>query len=160
MSILKFESRTPKSLQEMYDYLVDSNKTSPQWIFGIGVNPMNAVNEMKLVQYLYGRYNLTHEYTQIIFCFDVGINLKGEIIMEICVRIGNIFMMGGKRQVLGAIHGIGSDKVHCHYLINYVSIDGALLQQEHSVIYYKHKVNEILSEYGLPPIYYYGSEHQ
>ena len=80
--------------------------------------------------------------------------------MEICVRIGNILMMGDKRQVLGAIHGVGSEKVHCHYLINYVGIDGQLLKQDYSVIYYKDKVNEILQEYGLTPIYYYGSEQK
>ena len=160
MSILKFENRTPRNLQEMYDYVTDITKTSPQCVFGLGVNPVYAVYEMKFVQYIYGRYHLNHEYKQIIFCFDVGIRLEESVIMEICVRIGNILMMGDKRQVLGAIHGVGSEKVHCHYLINYVGIDGQLLKQDYSVIYYKDKVNEILQEYGLTPIYYYGSEQK
>lgn len=158
MSILKFENRTPRSLQEMYDYMTDRTKTSPQWVFGLGVNPMNAVDEMKLVQYIYGRHHLKHEYKQIIFCFDVGLRLEEAVIMEICVKIGNILMMGNKKQILGTIHGIGSEKVHCHYLINYVGINGKLLKQDYSIIYYKDRVNEILLSYGLNPIYYYGSE--
>ena len=157
MSILKFVSGTPRNLQGMYEYMVNRNKTEPRFVFGVGVDPMNAVSEMKLVQYLYGRYNLKHEYKQVIFSFDVGIKLEESIIMEICIRIGNILMQGEKRQILGAIHGMGTNKIHCHYMINYVATDGSLLRQKYSVIYYKDRVNEILSDYGLTPIYYFGN---
>ena len=157
MSILKFEHRTPRNLQEMYDYMLDSRKTSIQWIFGIGVNPANAVEEMRFVQKIYGYWNLLHEYKQIIFCFDVGLKLDGNLIIEICYRIGKILQFGDRRQILGAIHGVGTEKIHCHYMVNYVGVDGWLFHQKYSVVYYKAKVNEILTEYGLTPIYYFGN---
>ena len=96
MSILKFVSGTPRNLQGMYEYMVNRNKTEPRFVFGVGVDPMNAVSEMKLVQYLYGRYNLKHEYKQVIFSFDVGIKLEESIIMEICIRIGNFLCRARK----------------------------------------------------------------
>ena len=95
-----------------------------------------------------------HKYKQVIFSFDVGLELSPEIIIEVCFRIGHVLVLD-KRQVFGAIHGIGTRYVHCHYMINYVGIDGTLLRQEYSVIYYKRKVNEILSDYGLTPIVFY-----
>ena len=153
MSILRFESRTPRNLQGMYNYIIDDRKTSPDLIFGLGVNPMDAVTEMKLVHRIYGRYNLTHEYKQIIFSFDEGIKIDKDVLLEVCVRIGYALMLD-ERQVLGAIHGMGTSRIHCHYLINYVGVDGSLLRQKFSVIFYKRRINEILSEYGLTPIHF------
>ena len=51
MSILKYEDRTPRNIQKMYEYMIDSNKTDDRGIFGLGVNPFNAANEMLLVQF-------------------------------------------------------------------------------------------------------------
>lgn len=153
MSILRFESRTPRNLQDMYNYVVDKSKTNGIWIFGVGVNPANAVAEMKFVQYVYGRHNLIHEYKQIIFSFDEVIKINEDVLLEVCVRIGYALILD-ERQVLGAIHGVGTSRVHCHYLINYVGIDGSLLRQKFSVVFYKRRINEILSEYGLTPIYF------
>lgn len=158
MSILKFVDGTPKNLRAMYNYMVDSSKTNPKWIFGLGVNPTSAVEEMKFVQQVYGYYNLMHEYKQCIFCFDVGLKLEGNLIIEVCYRIGEILQFGDRRQILGAIHGVGTEKIHCHYMVNYVGIDGSLLRQQYSVIYYKKCINEILKEYELNPIYYFGSD--
>ena len=153
MSILRFESRTPRNLQDMYNYVVDKSKTNGIWIFGVGVNPANAVAEMKFVQYVYSRHNLIHEYKQIIFSFDEGIKINEDVLLEVCVRIGHALILD-ERQVLGAIHGVGTSRVHCHYLINYVGIDGSLLRQKFSVVFYKRRINEILLEYGLTPIYF------
>lgn len=153
MSILRFESRTPRSLRGMYEYMIDDKKTSPALIFGIGINPENVVAEMKLIHYLYGRYNLTHEYKQVIFSFDEGIQMSNNILLEVCIRIGQVLILD-ERQVFGAIHGVGTARMHCHYLINYVGIDGSLLRQVYSVIFYKELINEILSDYGLTPIYF------
>ena len=153
MSILRFESRTPRNLQDMYNYVVDKSKTNGIWIFGVGVNPANAVAEMKFVQYVYGRHNLIHEYKQIIFSFDEGIKINEDVLLEVCVRIGHALILD-ERQVLGAIHGVGTSRVHCHYLINYVGINGSLLRQKFSVVFYKRRINEILSEYGLTLIYF------
>ena len=141
----------------MYDYMLDESKTNLAWIFGLGVNPLNAVAEMKFVQYVYGYYNLYHEYKQVIFSFDEGLLADGNLIKEICMRIGQALILDC-RQVLGAIHGINTSRIHCHYMINYVGIDGSLLRQKYSVVHYKKLVNEILLEYEFTPVYYFEND--
>lgn len=158
MSLLKFEDRTPRSLEDMCAYMCDSRKTDSNGIFGIGVNPYNAANEMRLVQNIYHRENLTHEYVQIIFCFDMGVSAPIELLREVSVKIGQI-LIRDERQVFGAIHYLNTDKVHCHYLINYVGVDGSLYQQVFHVNHYKRLVNELLAEYGcFQPIKFYENE--
>lgn len=147
MSLLKFENRTPRSLEDMCAYMCDPNKTDSRGVFGIGVNPLNAANEMRLVQNYYHHRNIKHEYVQVIFCFDSGTRADIGLIREVCERIGHV-LITDKRQVLGAIHYLDTDKPHCHYLINYVGIDGSLYQQKFHVNHYKGLVNEILAEYG------------
>ena len=157
MSILKYERRTPKTMQEMYDYLVDTNKTGNSHIFGLGVNPMYAVSEMEYVQRIYRAYTIVHPYIQVIFCFDRGINLELPQIRDICISIGYC-LIDDERQVLGAIHYKETDKVHCHYMINYVGIHGMLYRQEYCIYHYYRKANEILSAYGLNTLPVYGME--
>ena len=150
MSILKFENRTPKNLSDMIKYLTNPEKTIPEGIFGIGCNPETVFEEMKLVQRIYHRDRLTHEYLQIIFAFDENISLSLCKIKEICVKIGNV-LVTDQRQVFGAVHFLGKH-LHCHFIINYVGIDGSLYKQKFSVWTYKNLVNEILSQYGLQKI--------
>lgn len=153
MSLLKFEDRTPRNLKGMCEHVCDPKKTDLNGIFGLGVNPENAFGEMKLVHNVYHRDCLLHEYVQVIFCFEQGITEDIGFLREVCVKIGQV-LITDVRQVLGAIHYLGTDKIHCHYLINYVGIDGTLYRQRYSVLYYKMLVNKILSDYGLQPIKY------
>ena len=147
MSLLKFEDRTPRSLEDMCAYMCDSRKTDSNGIFCIGANPCDAANEMRFIQNYYRWKNLTHEYKQITFCFDEGIKSDIALMREVCIRIGQV-LITDRRHVLGAIHYLDTDKPHCHYLINYVGVDGSLYQQKFHVNHYKHLVNEILAEYG------------
>ena len=148
MSILKYEYRTPRNIEKMYEYLTDSKKTDNRGIFGLGVNPFNAANEMLFVQFVHGEPYLSHEYVQVIFAFDMGITLDIEVIREICIKIGEK-LITDKRQVFGAIHYLNTDKIHCHYMINYVGIDGSLYRQNYSVYHFRESINKILQEYGL-----------
>lgn len=157
MSILKYERRTPKTMQEMYDYLLDNRKTDLEHIFGIGVNPRFAVVEMEYIQRLYRAYGISHPYIQVIFCFDQGIDLPLSQIRDICSSIG-CCLVGDNRQVLGAIHYKETDKVHCHYMINYVGIYGMLYRQEYSIYHYYKRVNEVLEAYGLTKLPVYEAE--
>lgn len=152
MSILKFEHRTPRSLQNMYDYITDINKTDSNYIFGIGINPSYAVDEMHFVQNMY-HANIFHPYLQVIFSFDSNVNYDMMIIKEICYHIGEVLLID-ERQLLGAVHYKNERNIHCHYMINSIGIDGSLYKQKYSVRYYKEKVNVILSRYNLTPIYY------
>lgn len=152
MSILKFENRTPRSLQNMYDYMTDIKKTDRGYIFGIGINPPYAVAEMQFVQNVYYA-NILHSYLQVIFSFDSNINYDMMIIKEICYHIGEVLLID-ERQLLGAVHYKNERNIHCHYMINSIGIDGSLYRQKYSVRYYKEKVNIILSRYNLTPIHY------
>ena len=155
MSILKFEDRTPRKLEAMCQYLCDPNKTDKAGVFGIGVNPYNAASEMRLVQNIYHQENLTHEYVQVIFCFDMGVSAPLELLREVCMKIGQV-LITDKRQVLGAIHYLDNpEKIHCHYMINYVGLDDSLYRQKYSVFHYKNQVNKILVEYGFREIPHY-----
>lgn len=154
MSVLKFENRTPRSLKEMHRYLTDPTKTDVRGLIGFGVNPYNPVAEMRLIQSIFLKENLSHDYVQVIFAFDVGIEICIETLREICIRIAEV-LAPDRRQIFGAIHYLNTDKIHCHFLINYVSIDGALYQQGYSVRSYKKQVNEILNDYGLSPITFF-----
>ena len=151
MSILKFEDRTPRSLSEMYDYMCDPEKTGREGMFGIGVNPCAPAQEMQFVQDVYYREDLAHPYVQVILSFDVGISLKLAELQEVCMEVGQA-LITDERQVFGAIHSLGTGNVHCHYMINYVGISGALYRQGHHVNYYKRKINEVLASHGLSPI--------
>lgn len=157
MSILKFENRTPRDLKSMVAYLMDSSKTTAKGIFGIGVDPSDVVNQMRLIHNIYRYKELSHEYLQIIFCFDVGVALNIWQLREICEKIAWI-LITDKRQVFGAIHYLNTDKIHCHYLINYVGIDGSLYSQKYSVSYYKNLVNCILTEYNLNKIEFFADK--
>lgn len=149
MSILVFEPRTPRKLEEMYYYLSDPAKTSWDGMFGIGVTVGEAVTQMRFVQNIYKYENLLHDYFQIIFCFDVGIPANRGFLREVCERIGRV-LITDERQVFGAIHYLDKpDEIHCHYMINFVGTDGSLYRQKFSVQHYKELVNAILAEYGL-----------
>lgn len=153
MLILKFENRTPRSLEEMQQYLTDPVKTDAGGLIGLGVNPFNPVAEMRFVQSLYYKENLSHDYVQVILAFDVGIKIDIVTLREICMRIAEVLIID-RHQVFGAIHYLNTDKIHCHYIINYVSIEGNLYQQGRSVQFYKKQINEILLDYRLTPIYF------
>ena len=153
MSILKFETRTPRTLRGMYNYLLDPTKTSEDGIFTIGCNPRFVVEEFEFVQKVYLREQIIHPYLQVIFSFDKNTTLPLYVIKEISMKIGLALILD-RRQVFAAIHYLGkaAQKIHCHYMINYVSVDGALYSQTCSLRKYKKEVNEIIVPYGLKPI--------
>lgn len=155
MSILKFENRTPRTLEDMYQYLLDPSKTDSTALFGLGLNPLYAVPEIKYVQDIYFYSNLSHPYIQVIFSFDVGVSYDTPILKQISMDIGSCLVLDA-RQVLGVIHYKNTDKKHCHYLINYVGINGNLYRQHYPITHYKARVNEVLLKYDLSPIMFYG----
>ena len=159
MSILVFEHRTPRSIQNFYNYLTDPLKTSCEYIFGIGCNPLNAAKEMSLVKdNIFYKDDLIHSYLQVIFVFDEGLSLPLDYVKNICIDIGYALIID-QRQLFGAIHYKDKDqfKTHCHYMINSVSIEGKLYHQVYSLQHYKKAINNILTSHGLNPIRMYKS---
>lgn len=157
MSILKFEHRTPRNLRQMYEHIVDHHKTDPDLIFGIGLNPLSAIDDMNFIKKIYYKEHLAHPYIHVIFSFDYNVCAQYDLfaLKKICQRIGYMLLVD-KRQLVAAIHYKTTDNVHCHYLINSVGIDGSIYEQKFSVIFYKKRINNILEQYEqIDPIYYY-----
>ena len=154
MSILKFEPRTCRSLYDMVSYMTDSAKTDENGIFGIGLNPRYAAIEMEYVQRVYNRICLNHPYVQVILSFDKEVFGELATITKVCYKIGKSLILD-ERQVFGAVHFKNTANIHCHYMINYVGVQGTLYRQEISLHRYKCMANEILAEYGLPKILFY-----
>lgn len=139
-------------------YLADKHKTTEDGIFGIGCNPSYAALEMEFVQRIFFYDCIVHPYLQVIFAFDVGIDLPIKLLKKISVEIGQVLILD-RRQVFGAIHYLDKpDKIHCHYIINYVSVDGELYRQNYSLWHYKKAVNKILVSYTLKPIIMHDSD--
>lgn len=151
MSILKFVNGCHRSLIQMQDYLLDEKKTIPEMTFGIGINRDYPAEQMSLVQKYYYAANLINPYKQIIFSFDRGIHLSSFEYFQISYEIGKC-LLTDKRQLFGAIHLNDPEKVHCHYMINWISIDGKYWRQEKSLYLIKKKVDKILLDHGLRPI--------
>ena len=158
MSVLKFPSIGSKTLEEMYKYIVDINSTKGLIIFGLGVNPNFALQEMEFAHLVFNN-NRQKQYQQVIFSFDNGVqeNLSLDIIGEIGQKIAMLF--ANEYQVIGALH-VNSKNWHFHYLINSVNINnGNCYKQDGIVYYYFKEVNKIISTYGLNKIEYYGYEN-
>lgn len=150
MSILRFITGTPKTLEEMYNYITDPAKTDKDFIFGIGINPFDMVNQMLFVHHAYRRYPY-HPYKQIVFSFDKNINLSMEKIKDVCIKIG-YKLISDRRHLVGAIHYKNEDNIHCHYILNYVSADGEMYEQYGGIYSYRQKINPILKRNRLNPI--------
>ena len=162
MSILKFVYKNKRhDLYEMYNYLINPAKTSYDSFIGFNVNPVNPIPEMQLVQNYYHypyRDNSYKTYQQVIFSFDNYIDGQFLPIRDICVEIGLALLGDEQRQIFASIHFFGTSSIHCHYMINYVDINGNLYRQKYSIYYYKTKINTILSKYRLPLIKIYSFE--
>lgn len=144
----------------MISYLTDRNKTTSEGIFGIGCNPLYAALEMEFVQRNFFYDHLTHPYLQVIFAFDVGVDLPIKRLRKISINIGHS-LLSDRRQLFGAIHFIDKpNKIHCHYIMNYVSTNGSLYRQCYSLWHYKHSINEILNYYDLSLIKIYNGDEK
>lgn len=157
MSILKYVNHNLRtSLVEMYSYLTNPEKTDASGLIGYGLNPSYAAEEMLFVQQLPHYEVSCHSklYQHVIFSFDHGLQLPFGLIHQISDEIGWV-LLPDERQMLGAIHFKNTANVHCHYMMNYISIDGKPYRQNHPLHYYKNRVNAVLQKYGLNDIVCY-----
>lgn len=154
MSILKFVYETPRTLSEMYDYILNPSKTTPELCFSIGVDIKTAVNEMMFAPNLYCT-DYEAPYAQIIFSFDENIPTQNlpfyrNISLEIAKNLNH-----GVHQTFGALHIDKLHQLHAHIIINTTSIYGKQWRQQKNVVYYKKKMNPLLISCGLSPIKVY-----
>ncbi|MDF2571540.1 MAG: hypothetical protein K0R55_3144 [Sporomusa sp.] len=86
MSILKSIDTNQRTLYGMIEYSKDNRKAPKELLYGFGVNPMYAYEEMQLVKQLFNKIG-GRQYKQIIFSFDSDIKLPNVILKEIGYHI-------------------------------------------------------------------------
>lgn len=143
--IVKFEPRTPRSFENMVDYMFDPHKTDAACTFGIGINSRCCKYEWWLPWMACNILpdELSHHYVQVIVSLETMPIFCIPQWLPIFYEIG-CSLITDRRQVLGSIHFKGNGHVHCHYLINYVSMEGTLYRQLHQPMYYRKKIEEII----------------
>lgn len=152
MSIIKFVQGARRTLPEMYQYLTDENKTSLDYCFGVNTDICNAVEEMQYVKNLHHMNDLVYPYKQIIIDYNVSPDEADlPLILEVSKEIAKL-LVPDYRQALGVIHYKNIDHVHCHYMINTVSLSGVAYHQANHINWFRYGVNDILNENGLEPL--------
>lgn len=152
MAVLRYVKESPRTLYGVLEYVSDNKKTSPELIFGIGVNPQRAFEEMMLVKQLHIKER-QRQYKQIILSFDEEESSKLPIsqLLQIGLQVGEFW--GKDYQVLGAIHTDGRN-THIHYIVNSVNIHTGRKFTSSRMEMQNHKLesNKILEARGLKPI--------
>lgn len=153
MAILKIERNTPRSIRDMFRYMVDPEKIISSSLFGIGVNEMMADIEMEFIHRIYHYVNMKHPYIQVIFAFDEGYKDNPLNTRNICKKIAEILIYGNDdTQVFGAIHYNHPYHIHAHFMINSITVNGKLFRQAESINWYRNEINCLLTANNLPII--------
>ena len=153
MSILKFVNHNKRMLAEMLAYVMDPQKTSPDLIIGLGVNPPFAFEEMSFANNVWRNQGCVPSYKHIILSFDADVKKQTSLstIKQISEAVGRLFCT--EHQVLAAIH-INTLNYHVHYVVQATSLtSGKQYRQSQSLYAYKQAINQILTSYGLEPIH-------
>lgn len=147
MLIVKFENRTPRPLEKMVEYVFDPEKTDEDCSLGIGINPRFCQDEWWVPWKIYNisPEDIAHTYVQVIVSLELMPVFLKSLWIPIFYEIGQS-LITDRRQVIGGIHFKGTEHVHCHYLINYLSFEGTLYRQEHKVSYYRAKIEQVVEQ--------------
>ncbi|WP_094607186.1 hypothetical protein SPSIL_058070 [Sporomusa silvacetica DSM 10669] len=150
MSYFEFVGKNPRTLYGMINYAKNEKKTKPPLMYGFGVHPDSAYEEMSAVKEIWHQTG-GRKYRQFFFSFDSNVNLPDEILMEIGYKIGLYY--ANDYQILMTMH-FNTNNIHIHYVLNTVNIyTGKKFRQIRQDLYnYKLYINQILNSYNLPLI--------
>ncbi|GBG56595.1 mobilization protein [Sporomusaceae bacterium FL31] len=150
MSYFEFVGKNPRTLYGILKYVKNEEKTKHPLMYGFGLQPDSAYEEMKAVQKLWHQTN-GRQYRQFFFSFDSNINLPDEILMKIGYEIGLYY--ANDYQILMTMH-FNTSNIHIHYVLNTVNVyTGKKFRQTKLDLFnYKLYINQILSSYKLPLI--------
>ena len=73
MAVLRYVKESPRTLYGVIRYVSDEKTTIPELIFGIGVNPELAYEEMMLVKRLYAKER-QRQYKQMVLSFKSALS--------------------------------------------------------------------------------------
>lgn len=151
MSILRFISGKNHKiidLARVLFYITDSGKILPKWIFGEGLCSDTAYTDMLVIKGLHRKMD-GRQFIHFFLSFDAGV--EAEKALEVCKKATKYYEE--KYQILAAVH-TNTDNVHCHYVLNTVSIRGGeKYEQKKGDLYsFRRYINKLLREEGLNPI--------
>ena len=153
MSYVKIINNNTMTLYGVINYITDCNKTNINFIFGLGIDPNCAYDEMMLTKKVYDKTS-GRQYKHFILSFDKDIPATYEDLLHISINVANFF--SAQFQVLLALH-FDKDNIHTHFIINTISpIDGKRLNLSKADGYvFKQYINTILVNNNLNPVELY-----
>lgn len=145
----KYSDKEWQALKDVLEYAKDEEKTEQQfYVSGINCNPDKARDQFVMVKEQYnktGGIQAYHGYISFKDTDNLSPDLAHQIGMEFAGRV-----WGERFQVVVTTH-LNTKCLHCHYVINSVSlVDGKRLQnKEKAWFYFRHIADEVCREYGL-----------
>lgn len=148
----KYSEKEWQSLRDVLEYAKDEEKTEQQfYVSGINCNPDNAREQFVMVKEQYNKTDGIQAYHGYISFKDTD-NISHELAHQIGLEFANR-VWGERFQIVVTTH-LNTKCLHCHYVINSVSlIDGKRLQnKEKSWFCFRHIADEVCKEYGISVI--------
>lgn len=148
----KYSEKEWQALKDVLEYAKDEEKTEQQfYVSGINCNPDNARDQFVMVKEQYNKTDGIQAYHGYISFKDTD-NLSPDLAHQIGIEFANR-VWGERFQIVVTTH-LNTKCLHCHYVINSVSlIDGKRLQnKEKSWFYFRHIADEMCKEYGMSVI--------
>lgn len=145
----KYSDKEWQALKDVLEYAKDEEKTEQQYyVSGINCNPDKARDQFVMVKEQYNKIGGIQAYHGYISFKDTD-NLSPDLAHQIGMEfVGRAW--GERFQVVVTTH-LNTKCLHCHYVINSVSlVDGKRLQnKEKAWFYFRHIADEVCREYGL-----------
>lgn len=145
----KYSDKEWQALKDVLEYAKDEEKTEQQYyVSGINCNPDKARDQFVMVKEQYNKTGGIQAYHGYISFKDTD-NLSPDLAHQIGMEfVGRVW--GERFQVVVTTH-LNTKCLHCHYVINSVSlVDGKRLQnKEKAWFYFRHIADEVCREYGL-----------
>lgn len=148
----KFSDTEWQSLKDVLEYAKDEEKTEQQYfVTGINCNADKARDQFVAVKQQYNKTDGIQAYHGYISFKDTD-NLSPDEAHQIGIEFANR-VWGERFQIVVTTH-LNTKCLHCHYVINSVSlVDGKMLaNKEKSWYYFRHIADEICKEHKLSVI--------
>lgn len=148
----KYSEKEWQSLKDVLEYAKDEEKTEQQfYVSGINCNPDKAREQFVMVKEQYNKTDGIQAYHGYISFKDTD-NISPDLAQQIGIEFVNR-VWGERFQIVVTTH-LNTKCLHCHYVINSVSlVDGKRLQnREKAWFYFRHIADEVCREYGLSVI--------
>lgn len=151
MSIIKFangKNRGNNALERGINYILDSEKTSSEYITSNGVGKTSAVEDMKTVQQLLGK-DTGRRYIHFVISFDAGVSSQ----LAFTVASESAEYFSDDYQYILSVHN-NTKNVHAHVILNAVNVHTGkkFSQSKAEMLDFRDYVNTVLLSYGLNPV--------